>query len=718
MKVSGHSLKHNKGSSRPQRMLFFDTETTSTHIEGQGERQDLKLVTGHYWKRQNNGKADTHEWSTFTESAPFLDWMLSKVTRTHKLIVTSHNLGFDMPVMGIFGYFANRGWTVRGFYEKYGTRIIRFGRDDDKWAEWQESGKPREDFKGRKTHSSIVFVDNHNFFRGTLASWGEVIGHPKMEIDFETCTDEELREYCKNDVMIMVKLWSWYFDFLTTHDLGAWKHTVPAQAFTAFRHRFMPCRIWIHHHPVAEELARQAYKGGICEALRVGTFTDGPYYKLDVNSMYPYVMRNREYPRDLAAVTEGKSVRWLKRAIKGRCIIAEVLVRVPKRYFPVRMNGKNCYPVGRYWTTLTTPELELALSRGWVRKVGRIAAHRKSRIFVDYIDFFYSLKERYTHEGNNSLRKLTKLFLNTLYGKWGQLSQGLEPIDTCDSEEYAVYPTYNAESGIKQDYYKIGGTVFQQGEKEEGYNSYPAIAAHVTAEARLYLLSLIDRAGRKNVYYCDTDSVIVNHRGYAKLQDLMDDSELGALKLEGVSESLTIHGRKDYVFDGHVTLKGIRSSADKVGPNKYKQVTFPSILGGMRRFGKEMVIVYETVKVLTRVVDWGNLRSGGHVTPYCIGDTHHSMEEEKLRSELEAWRDSCLLPSQVVFKFWDYKAGDFRRQRDKRGQLTIWAYAKTDDVATEQGYTDDEEFLQAVKDQAKAYKHIRRIERQLRDIGD
>jgi len=714
--VFAHALKHNVGSSRPNRVLFFDCETTAVPVEGEGIRQDLKLVIGHYWRRQTNGKADTHEWATFTEARPFLDWLSSKVNRTHKLVVTSHNLGIDMPVLGIFSYLARQDWTVRGFYEKGGTRIIRFVRDTSEWASWQAQGHSREDFKGRKTWGTIMFVDNHNFFRGSLARWGKIIGQDKLEIDFDTCSPEELERYCRNDVEILVKLWSWWFDFLDLHDLGSWKHTIPSQAFTAFRHRFVPLRIWIHHNPAAEELARQAYKGGLVEALRVGTFEEGPFYKLDVNSMYPYVMRNKSYPCDLALLTDGKTPAWLARAIKKRCLIAEVLVEVPRRSFPILMHGKNVYPVGEFWTTLATPELKLALDNGWVKEVGRIAVHRSGRIFEEYVDFFYDLKAQYSREGETALRELTKLFLNSLYGKWGQFSQGLEKIDTCPPDEYCVYPCYNVTSGHQEDYYKIGGTVFVQGEKLEAFNSYPAIAAHVTAEARLYLLSLVDKAGRQNVYYCDTDSLIVNQAGYDRLLPLCDDSALGALKLEGQSDTLTIHGRKDYLFGGHTTLKGIRPSADQVAPNTYRQEVFPSIKGGMRRFGREVVIVYEVVKVLARLVNWGKLQDDGKVQPYRLTPAEPNYKAIALKSQIDVLREALTIPAEVMFEFWDYGKGAIRRQRDKYGELVLWPYAKTDDAATEYGYRSAQDFVDAVTLQAHVYEQIRQLERQLREI--
>ena len=107
----------------------------------------------------------------------------------------------------------------------------------------------------------------------------------------------------------------------------------------------------------------------------------------------------------------------------------------------------------------------------------------------------------------------------------------------------------------------FGGNVFTTDGETEGFNSFCAIAAHVTSYSRVLLLKYIEKAGWPNVYYCDTDSLFLNEAGYQSLKDVLSDSEIGKLKLEKEGNLLEIHAPKDYQFDDKVTMKGIKKGS-------------------------------------------------------------------------------------------------------------------------------------------------------------
>jgi len=63
-------------------------------------------------------------------------------------------------------------------------------------------------------------------------------GCPKLKINFKTCTLEQLSEYCKRDVEILLKTWQKYFAWFIENDLGNFGVTISSQSFNTFRHRF------------------------------------------------------------------------------------------------------------------------------------------------------------------------------------------------------------------------------------------------------------------------------------------------------------------------------------------------------------------------------------------------------------------------------------------------------------------------------------------------
>ncbi|GAF99694.1 unnamed protein product, partial [marine sediment metagenome] len=259
-----------------------------------------------------------------------------------------------------------------------------------------------------------------NFFPGKLANLGEAVGYPKGDIDPLTATHAELKPYCKRDVEILVKLWEWYFSFLDAHDLGSWGPTLSSQAFQAYRHRFMPYKIWVHNNDSVLAMEREAYKGGRTSVFWRGLRSDGPFYHLDVNSMYPSVMKGNLYPTKWTGFRSRLTVAGLKQAIEAASVVARVRLNTDLPAYPVSSGGHNVYPAGEFDTSLTTPEIRFALGHGHIVKVYDVATYEQAPIFDEYVDLFYKLKAHYKQTDVKPFYLMVKLYLNSLYGKFAQ----------------------------------------------------------------------------------------------------------------------------------------------------------------------------------------------------------------------------------------------------------------------------------------------------------
>ncbi len=149
----------------------------------------------------------------------------------------------------------------------------------------------------------------------------------------------------------------------------------------------------------------------------------------------------------------------------------------------------------------------------------------------------------------------------------------------------------------------------------EALHSFPAIAAHVTAFARMYLWHLMGIAGKGNYFYCDTDSLFVNERGLSNLTNIMHDTDLGKLKIESVHESITIHGLKDYVKDDKATIKGVRKAAVRISDTEYEQFQWPTLRGILRSGHTDTYKTASVVKHLTREYTKGIVSASGLIRP-------------------------------------------------------------------------------------------------------
>ncbi|RLI86441.1 MAG: hypothetical protein DRP01_04205 [Archaeoglobales archaeon] len=611
-----HKLKSNKSKAFPRYIIFFDVETKQHQLDNRFTRQEFYLAVACYCKVNSGDFSFRKKWAYFTNIEDLWNWIVEHAKPRQRLYLVAHNVAFDFIVVRGFTNLFQRGFELLSFYEKKPTTIIEFGKPTLTFQRWREKGKGKENYRGRRYETRIVVLDNLNLFKGQLQKWGKLMNLPKLEIDFAKASDRYLREYCKRDVEIMVTLWEWWYKFLLENDLGAFGKTVATQAFNAYRHRFMPVTIWIHNDDSALALEREAYHGGMVRCFRLGRYEGQTFYKLDVNSMYPYVMYMYQMPCDYAGSLYNVGIDKLEKLLQRYAVIAKVELNTKDDCFPYLLDNHLCYPVGSFTTTLTTPELKYALEHGYIAEIYQLAYYRQAFLFKDYVQFFYRLKQQYDKEGNRLLRQLCKLFLNSLYGKFGQYATEMKEFGHLPKEYFAVETHIDSHTLEKFYIYKIGRVAYVRQVVGEGFNAFPAIAAHITAYARMYLWELINLAGRENVFYCDTDSLIVNEQGYQNLLHLISPTDLGKLKVEDRANRLIVYGRKDYVFGHKVKRKGIRSKAVQIAPGIFLQEIFPSIRGIMARFGKEEYYTIREVKALKRNFRYGIIEKDGRVKPF------------------------------------------------------------------------------------------------------
>ena len=591
-----HLLKSNKTNAGPTHVCFVDTESYQEVDEKGDTLHTLQLGVACYLRLGDSHNNESQQWFQFHTASEFWSWLESLTFARMRMYVVSHNLNFDFPILDSDRELTDRGFELLHFYKKGMTTLLRYRRD----------------------RTTLQFVDNTNLFATDLRTLGETMAVRKKSVDFADVDEVTLFDYCKRDVEVLVEAWRSWLDFLAVHDLGVFGCTLASQSFNAFRHRFMSHEIFIHNNEPVVSLERQAYQGGRTEVWKQGSWNGQTFYKLDVNAMYPFVMREFEYPRRLMSTKKDISLVNLDYLLERYCVIATVDVNVDESVYPLAVNGWRSYPIGRFRTTLTSEELRYALDRWWIEAVHEVAIYAKERIFIEFVDFVWELESKAKREGDRVLRYQCKLMRNSLYGKFGQ--RGLQRKCTGDATSLLAdkVETYVVADKEWVEEYNFCGKRWEDRIGEAAFNTFVAISAHVTANARLYLHEIVTAAVDKNVYYCDTDSVIVNERGYQNLAHYLDENALGKLKVEDQADSLSIYAAKDYQLGEKVTLKGIKKDAKSIGGNAFLQSQWPSLLRTMRTRTPSTIKVTQVLKVLEREIHTGVIRVDGTVVPFEI----------------------------------------------------------------------------------------------------
>jgi hypothetical protein len=564
----------------------------------------------------------------------------SFATARETTYIFAHNAKYDTMVTQAIPILVGLGYRVKSYSDS-----------NPFFVDLEKVGKSKN---GKPEIINLSLLSSTNYYQQSLAKLGDIFGLPKLDFDHGQKIDMLDPEFVKQslvygirDVDILETAMLSFIHFVEREGLGKFKKTVAGQTFAAFLNQFMIHDIYIHDDRIAIEVERRAYAGGRNECFQLGKI-EGQVFYLDINSMYPYAMKSKLYPTKLVTVWRTASIEQMMDKIEdGFLICADVVVNTSHPMFHKKA-GRLTFPIGKFETTLSTPEIILAYERGFLVSVKNVCVYEAADIFSEFVDFFYESRLEAKHAGDSVHDYLYKIFMNALYGKFGQKAVQWDVLIDDDGNEIEIDPSIiDMETIFYEDTKELitrkmfGGKIFEQNkdpDEQEAMNSFPAIAAHVTAYARCLLWSFIETAGLENVYYCDTDSVFVNSTGWQELwlNDMIDPDRLGALKIEAIADDLELFGCKDYIFKGKTKMKGVSKSARFLGENEHGQMQFAvTQWGGFNdRFKEANFTDYYNkviIKTLKREYTKGNISDTGRVTPFVLDE---EAEQKKALKEI------------------------------------------------------------------------------------
>lgn len=592
-----HQLRVDDRLKYPLDCIFTDTETTTLKDDEDFHEPVLKIGVACYTRLNTDISVISDEWFNYSKHTDFWLWVDDIVNETGKVTIYAHNWNFDFPVLKGFKTLESMGYELKTIVDQGPPIILRYKH---------EKGK-------------IDIIDSMNYYQQKLEDMGKTLGVEKIDVDFETCTDNELKIYCRQDVKILRGAMINLMKYLHVNNLSRLTHTVSSIAFTAFCRRFKPVDIFIDGNEKRVSVTRESYFGGRSECFRVGKYKS-KLRLIDVNSQYPFVMRNNKFPVKTFAMYKNVDHNELSNLILKYCVTAKCRINTEIPCFPVKIGGRTCFPVGSYETTLSTPEIEYGLNNDLIESCSIAVLHYGYAVFTKYVDFFYNERNRHRSSGNMSWSELSKKLMNTLYGKFGQ--SGHEWVKT--NRECLGYPRRWTEIDLdvmkRVNYMEIGGCVYESKKENESRDSYPAIAAHVTAYGRMLIQYMLDYLGREHVYYCDTDSLLIDEHAFDRVKDKLSPSILGCWSLDGEYDQIEIRGPKDYVFGEKEKIKGVKRDHVVVEKNLYRMLQFSNLKGLIRSNHVDAPIIRHVNKRLERIYRKGVVRSDGVVEPFRLAD--------------------------------------------------------------------------------------------------
>lgn len=611
-------LKH---QDPPLYHVFVDTESRWSQTDGQTPIIKHKLRFGYAEFCVWDGKfLRVDSTVVFKKATKFWEWLSSQDTLT-RCWLWAHNLAFDGTLLELWSKLQSDDCTLNHFTD---TDLPAF-------------------FQCVIKEKSYQFLDSLNIFRQSLASIGQELGMPKMEMPEQREGMDKWLPYCQRDVEVLRSIIERWIQFLTKHKIGKMGPSLASQALIAYRTRFMTHPIHLHCNSHITALERDSYIGGLTDPKFIGEVKDTPIYEFDVNSLYPYIMKKHKFPNLMLGFERWPSQKRWKQMMEKHYVIAHVKLHTTTAVFPARIENKLMYPYGEYWTSLHKPELERANNLGLISSIGFMAWYTEADLFSEYMNYFYTLRQEYSGPEDATFNYMCKIIMNSLYGKFGQrqpnwekytpellddlerkgglmpgeLSVLKEHIECHERHDMKFKHPYNDETyGARR---ILGQEQLLVGEGESPW-SFPAISGAVTSYAREYVRNIQQMVGRKNLFYTDTDSFFVNAKGKRELErlNMLCDKTLGKLKGKTVNDWMIIYGPKDYETNNEVKRKGIRAKAVLCDDGGFEQEQWPGFKSLRRSDFPSVVMVKVIKKYLRRVLLTMNVNEAGWTIPLLI----------------------------------------------------------------------------------------------------
>jgi hypothetical protein len=571
VKRARHYLRRNVSSRRPSRLIFLDCDSDVERLDNGDERETFKSAAILTVRRRK------HEYVSapiaYKSSGRDSIWAIieSQACKRARVLVV---LPKPVRVLTLLDHVAEltaRGWTLADPVSSSRFTAIAW----------------------RKDSRTLLFISHGNLFPMQRLTIGDAA---------DTCQQ-------------MCATWLEYLRLLDEQDVGDFHLSLGAQAMGIFRHKFLQHPILIHADKRADELEVRACMGALYQPYWSGEAPKGEYFYLDTNAMYPAMMATHLYPWRLAGIT-GRCTPWLLRKRLGDySVIATLTLRTGTPRYPARVDGRTIYPVGEFSTTLATPDLLNALRMNHIVGVHALAWYDRADLFSGFVKHFWRLRGDFNSHGKPLWAAWAKSMMVALYGRFGAhifetRDEGPNPLDHDGADQMA-----SLDNGEMRWYHTLSGRMWSSGRVGLHLDSFPAIMAHVAAYGRNRMFGLMDQAGWDNVFVVLSDGLIVNARGYKRLQREIQPRELGMLKLKLSGDELEIRSDVEFRLADHTWLPGVKRDALEIEDGVFVEHLDPNLAGAARLGDAEGYVRRASEVRLARQIRTGQVAASGAILP-------------------------------------------------------------------------------------------------------
>lgn len=566
-----HWVRRNETTRIPARHVVIDTEAHRVPVRG-GEVQTFRLAAGVRMERLRSGgwavAADV-----FCDPGALWSWVGAFCRPRARTVVWAHNLSYDVRVGRAMTCLARQGWRY----------VLGSDGDRGAWQRWTRAG------------ATLVLVDSASVFPCPLEVVAGTLGRGKTPLPAEDAPGAVWAEHCRVDAEITATAVQTYLDWLADADLGCWQMTGAGQSWAAWRHRFLAGDVLVHGNEDALQAERRAMWTGRCEAWRHGRVDTVAVYEWDLRAAYATLAAQLEVPVRLVAERRNVSPAALQARRPGVAVLAEVDVAVADPCVPAEVDGRVCWPVGEFRTTLWDAELDLVAEHGLVVDVHRMWAYRTAPALRAYAVWVLGLLSGAEPLPSPVLRLVAKHWSRSLFGRLSMRYTGWEPFGEQEGMDWRRTTLVNAAEGAAGDLMFVGRQVLRSTGEQESPHSLPMVTGYLMAAGRVRLWQAMRAVGEEHLVYVDTDSAVVDPAGHAALADHAAAHPGHGWVCKGRHRGYDVRGPRQLFLGDQTRLAGIPRDAERTGDDTVAGRVWSSLAGQLRAGRPDEVVLADRV---------------------------------------------------------------------------------------------------------------------------
>jgi hypothetical protein len=288
----------------------------------------------------------------------------------------------------------------------------------------------------------------------------------------------------------------------------------------------------------------------------------GPLAHVDVRSMYPALLRDREYPRQFITYRENVPASEPAEYAHSHGVIARVTIETDTPEYPCRVGSRIFYPTGQFTTTLTGPEILALRGEGRIRKCHAMSVYMLGRPFREAAGALLDMRARAQADGRASWEMLAKNIATALGGKLAQRKGAWVDRPKIDAPlRFGEWFGAAARSSSVHRFRALAGLVWEYQPDASGSGPYTAAFAYLAAYGRLMMKGVRHACPQESIVSQDTDGIWATEDAMEALHvgGLLGACGPGSLRITHAVTAARFFGPRHYWTPEAWTLAGFHN---------------------------------------------------------------------------------------------------------------------------------------------------------------